>query len=232
LSLENRFVVAAQGRPAAAVLVGERATAAERRAAEEFERYVREISGTALAIRRVVAGEPLPPGDAVLIGRAETHSVVADLVGNGLVALSSTDPGLDGYVMSPVQVDDGQYLVLGGSADRSALYAVYDFLQRFAGVGYFEDGDYVPPARAVSMPWYEVRERPRFPVRQILQGCAVGYTTKWWGLEDWRREVDWAVKKRYNVVCLAMGHEAVWKDVYRAFGVDAGTGDALGDQHG
>jgi alpha-N-acetylglucosaminidase len=205
---ETRIVI--NGTPTAAIVLGRHATPIERHAADELVKYVKAMSGATLPIRegerpKAQSGEKT----ALLIGRAETNPLIADLVRQGQVRLSADYPGLDGFIIKTIGsagASPSHSVVIGGSADRATLYAVYHLLERFCGVGFFWDGDYVPKKKTISLPLCDIAERPLFRIRQYLQGCAFGYTTAYWEWEDWKRELDWMAKRYQNTMMVDWGH--------------------------
>ena len=195
------------GIPRARIFLGERATEMEEYAARELQRYLREMSGAVLEIAacRSIEGEWTKARDrgdhAILIGRPQTHSKIKELCDNGLVNLSDTYPGSDGFVLQTVPdhtVDGRHCLVLGGSMDRATLYAVYHFLEHVCKCGFFEDGDYVPRKETIGIPALDRVERPCFPNRKNIQACALAYSMAHWEWEDWKKELDWMAKKKFN----------------------------------
>ena len=190
------------------VVIGERATSAERHAAEELARYVEAMSGARLPV--VLEREARNAPRRVLVGRPETNDLVAEHVAAGRVQLSAERPGLDGFVLKTLPRagagPESWDLVLGGSRDRATLYAVYDLLERVLDVGFFWDGEFVPKRSTLALPRLDVAERPRFPIRQHLQACAFGYTTYPWEWAEWKHEIDWMAKRRQNRMMLDWGH--------------------------
>jgi len=208
---EGETRIVAHGKPVAAIVLGDNATVIERHAAEELAKYVKAMSGATLPIVTGDGGRGTGrERTAILIGRAETNPLIADLVQQGHVKLSADDPGLDGFIIKTyaptLPRSHAPTLVLGGSMDRATLYAVYHFLERFCDVGFFWDGDYIPTRKTISLPPCDVVERPHFRIRQYLQGCALGYTTAYWEWEDWQRELDWMAKRYQNTMMVDWGH--------------------------
>ncbi|MCD6505010.1 alpha-N-acetylglucosaminidase C-terminal domain-containing protein [Candidatus Poribacteria bacterium] len=192
-----------EGEPKAVIILGERPTWLERHAAEELVRYIQAISGASLPIVscdkwRGIGREQT----AILIGRPETHTLVAQFAEEGRVKLSADYPGLDGFIIKILP----QTLVLGGSTDPGTLYAVYYLLENFCHVGFFQDGEHIPQRSTITLGEIDVAERPYFEIRQYLQTCAFGYTTSYWEWEDWKRELDWMAKRYLNTMMVDWGH--------------------------
>ena len=125
---------------------------------------------------------------------------------------SVSKEGHDAYA---VKEKDGR-LVFTGSNDRSLLYAVYDFLER-KGCRWFWDGDKLPPKGMVDIAGTDIREESRFEYRGIRYFAHRGLTRfqcEHWGLEDWKREIDWCVKNRLNVMMLRIGMDDAWQKAF------------------
>jgi alpha-N-acetylglucosaminidase len=205
----------AQGAPADIVL-GPQATFIEKHAAEELTSYIKQITGAQM---RTLTDLKDAGKAVVLIGRAETNPVVAHLINAGKVTLSADEPGLDGFVIKTVDDSGRSYLVLGGSQDRGTLYAVYDLLERFCHVGFFWDCERVPQAEALEFDTIDISSRPYFEIRQNFQGCAQAYSAWYWGRKDWKQEVDWMCKKKFNTMFVYLGREVAKAEGFKAMGV-------------
>ena len=46
------------------------------------------------------------------------------------------------------------------------------------------------------------------------------YTSYWWGPEEWKQEVDWAAKHKFNLLSSNFDFTATWRKVWKRFGVD------------
>jgi len=182
--------------PRATIVLGRDATWIERHAADELKRYLRALSGADVPI---TARSP-SKGTIVAIGRTETNPVVAGAVRRGLVRLSSEFPGHDGFIVEAAKLDGREVLILGGSQDRGALYAVYWFLEEVLGVGFFRDGERIPDMPTVEVTDLRIAERPHFADREDGNGCIFTYSCSGWTFDDWRHELDWKAKRRANII--------------------------------
>ena len=52
-----------------------------------------------------------------------------------------------------------------------------------------------------------------------LNFCTTGYTSPYWGWEEWEREVDWMALHGVTTPLTAVGHEAVLRDAYTKLGL-------------
>jgi len=186
----------------------------EQHAAEEFVKYVGKITGAAPRIEPTGLWVLEEGRTQVVVGRSR---VTDALVGKGLLQIPA-DLGEDGFVVKSVREGDRDWLVLVGGSPRGTLYAVYHYLEAFCRVGFFADGEQIPRLEAIPTRGIDVVERPRWPVRQYMMDCE--YTSYWWGPEEWRREVDWAAKHKFNVLSSNLDFTATWRSVWKRFGVD------------
>ncbi len=190
------MILAHQGQGQAVIFVGPKSTWLERHAADELKHYLQAISGAELP----VTDRWSDASAVVAIGRPETNPLIADACRRGLVRLSEDFPGLDGFLIETLKLDNRDVLILGGSQDRSALYAVYSLLEGVLGVGFFRDGEQIPDMPTIELPDIKIAERPRFSDRQEGNGCIYRYSTFYWTWEDWKRELDWRAKRRVNMI--------------------------------
>ncbi len=152
------------------IVVSAQAPPAERRAAEELQRYVREISGAELPIRddsRAVRG-PL-----VLIGRSRALARIAP-------SLPPRRLGPEGFVIET----RGPHLVIAGGGQRGTMYGVYEFLERLGVRWFTADVTRVPRLRSIPLGNLRVRQEPAFEYREPF------FTEAF--------DRDWAARNRAN----------------------------------
>jgi hypothetical protein len=180
----------------AVIAISPGADAVDQHAAEELSKFVEDMTGTGLAI--VGADAPGAATNLILIGRQETNTLIADLVTAVKVDLSASSPGGDGFIVKTVDHNSLHYLVLGGSRGRGNLYAVYDFLEKECGVGFFWDGDQAPAKSTLFFSSIDRTEIPALVRRNYWNPTAWTYTTKYWSTSDWNNEFDWMCKRKLN----------------------------------
>ena len=165
-----------------------------------------------------VSPENAPPsGDVVLIGSDAVHPIVHELIKRGVLETLDLQYGTDGYRLLSVDVPPVRYLIVAGGSGRSTLYAVYDFFRRYAGAEYFWDGDVIPQHPDLGIGNVDVTEAPHFEYRGLRYFAHRGlhrFQAEHWDLEDWKREIDWLLKKRFNVFMLRTGYDDLFQ---RAF---------------
>ena len=186
----------------------------EQHAAGEFAKYVGKITGAAPRIEPTGICTLKDNRAQVAIGRSPASD---RLVEKGLLQIPG-DLGEDGFVIQSVEDGPVNYLVLVGGSPRGTLYAVYHYLEAFCRVGFFADGEHIPQLGEIPVRGIDLVERARWPVRQYMMDCE--YTSYWWGAEEWKQEVDWAAKHRFNVLSSNFDFTATWRKVWKRFGVD------------
>jgi hypothetical protein len=115
------------------------------------------------------------------------------------------------------------FLFLVGDTLVGASHAVYSFLEKEVGIGFFIDGDQVPQLDGVRLNGIDRIETPAVSIR----GLFFHYIWKhphancWrlWSWEGWRNSIDWMRRKRFNT--LPLFHDEggyLWGDViFKAF---------------
>jgi hypothetical protein len=116
----------------------------------------------------------------------------------------------DGFVVAGDESDTAPLVALAGRWPIGTLYAVYEYLERACGVGFFQDGEHVPKLARFPVENIAFVEQPRFDNRLHLAWNAhraiKKYHSFWWTLDEWKREFDWMVKRRMNMLRLDMGY--------------------------
>ncbi len=114
-------------------------------------------------------------------------------------------------------VSEGEGVRFVGANERAVLFAVYDFLSRRGGCKWFWDGDIVPRKEKIDCAGLDVREKSQFEYRGLRYFAHRGLTrfqAEHWGLEDWKREIDWCVKNRLNLMMPRIGMDDTWQKAY------------------
>ena len=121
--------------------------------------------------------------------------------------------GRDAYAIKSGTTD----VTITGSNLRSVWYGLYDLLERRGGCHWFWDGDVVPKKDSIDLSNLDVREEAHFEYRAIRYFAHRGLTrfqAEHWGLDDWKKEIDWLLKRRLNTFMLRIGQDDVFQ---RAF---------------
>ena len=170
-------------------------------AAEELASYVERMTSATV---RVVGETPRAiPGQSGV-----THAgleVVLVLTLDGRETLQALPGGdnpdrlRDGFV---IQSEGPDHLRIAAAEPIGLLYGVYEYLERYCGVGFFWDGDRVPKRSALPTEGIKDAQLPRWPLRHFsFSSC--------WGLDKWhhqfrtmaerKRLLDWMAKRRLNL---------------------------------
>ena len=144
----------------------------------------------------------------LITGRAPAEGLVSFAVDPSI-----SKGGNDAYAI--VSGENGARIT--GSNLRSVLYGVYDLLERRGGCHWFWDGDIVPKKDSIDLSGLDVHEESRFQYRAIRYFAHRGLTrfqAEHWNLEDWKREIDWCVKRRVNCIMPRIGMDDTWQKAY------------------
>lgn len=148
-------VLAERGNPPACTIVTRAdASACERYAAQELQRFLKRQTNVELPL--ATDAEPLP-GHAILLGATRYSAGILGAT-NAVAAL-----GDEGFRLKAVPP---HVLVLGGSG-RGPLYGVYELLERFGGCAWYSlRFEVVPELKAFSVPAdLDETQRPTFELR-------------------------------------------------------------------
>ncbi|MBO7721683.1 MAG: C69 family dipeptidase [Kiritimatiellae bacterium] len=175
-------------------------------------------------------GDPavkLPPGagKAVRIAADEFASLWRRVTGRALPTNGVSAAAAEFAVDASLDAAHDEYRILStadgvrftGANGRAVIYAVYDFFERRAGCRWFWDGDRVPRRETVPLDGLDVREKARFEYRGLRYFAHRGLTrfqAEHWGPEEWKREIDWCMKRRLNVIMPRIGMDDTWQKAF------------------
>ncbi len=177
----------------------------ERFAADELQKYIRQISGAVLPIVVV------PTSHSIFIGESLAKT-------NG-IPMGSNVLGLDGYVIKSV----GDSLVVAGREERGTLYAVYSFLEQIGCRWYapnFEfygkwGGQYVPKMSSITLPALNIIRKPDYKYRK--EYVEEGWTHT---VAADKKLISWMAKVGMNTLVYPLNYDGenrvVWDRVRRS----------------
>ena len=187
-------------------------------AGEEFADLWEKVTGRRPALRRAEIDQKVPPaGDVVLIGSDAVNPLVHQLIHDAVLDGLDLQYGGDNYRMLAVPHQGRELVILAGGSGRSTIYAVYDFFRRQAGAEYFWDGDRIPRRDTIELAGLDVLQKPHFGYRGLRYFAHRGlhrFQAEHWDLDDWKREIDWLLKERFNLFMLRTGIDDLFQ---RAF---------------
>lgn len=153
----------------------------------------------------------------VIIGSDAVNDFLMNEIIDGSVKSPNIRYGTDDYCIYSYKKSDRSVLVLASGRCRSTIYAVYDYFERFCNCNYFWDGDVIPHRSEIPLEDISITEQPRFDYRGLRYFAHRGlkrFQAEMWSFDDWKREIDWILKKRLNFFMLRIGMDDVWQ---RAF---------------
>ena len=148
---ENTVIID-QGRSDYSIFSGKSATAAEKNAAKELQRYLEAATGVNLPITEKYTGTK-----QLLVGASPEAAALLPKV-----QFSQLKP--DEILITPI----GNSLTLAGDFPRGTLYAVYTFLENQLGIRFWTPSEeFIPQSSRLKMPDNELRYAPRIAIRAI-----------------------------------------------------------------
>jgi hypothetical protein len=161
------ITLAEKGQAKAVIVLAPEASAPEKNAASELAKYLKEVTGAEFAIVKPAeaGGKPV-----IAVGPGAAKAIAPDL---DLAKVGDNGLGDDGIMLKTV----GQNLVLTGAegSKRGTLYAVYEFLEREAGVRWWTpDAETVPGKPTLAAGPLDTRYKPPFLYRETFFARVMG----------------------------------------------------------
>lgn len=185
-------------------------------AADIFVSLWEQITGS--RIKAITDARQMPTEtNIIILGSDTANSMAHQMIEEKVIDGFDIHYGSDDYQLLSAEKNNHDVLFIAGDCGRSTIYAVYDFFQRRAGVRYFWDRDRISKLENIDITRINIVERPRFEYRGIRYFAHRGlhrFQAEHWNLEDWKREIDWLMKKRLNLFMLRIGLDDLFQ---RAF---------------
>lgn len=182
-------------------------------AAQELQKYWEQITGKRLEI----TCEANAQDNFLVIGSDSVNHFVRELIERKVIVDFPLKTASDDFRLLSVQDGNRQHLILAGGRGRSTLYAVYAFLENRAGCRWFWDGDLVPKLESIDFSALDIHESPRFDYRgqrYFAHRSLHRFQAEHWSLEDWKKEIDWLLKKKLNLFMLRIGMDDLFQKAF------------------
>jgi alpha-N-acetylglucosaminidase len=201
------------------IIVYNSSNSAETAAAQELQSFLARITKVQ---PRVVAetspGDMGPATTRFLVGRTAS---IEELVTSGKLQ-DPAKKNAEAYVVQSVISGGKPHLVFLGGTGIATLYAVYHYLEKVCGCGFYWDGDHVPHREILPVEGVSISAQPYFRERMCMNLTLYWYSAPWWEWEDWKGYIDWALKARFNILSLwdTPGEDVAWKRAWKRLGVE------------
>ena len=182
-------------------------------AAEEFASFWKKVTGKKLSVTAKDDGK----SDLVVLGSDAVNSFSHTRIIEKVISQFEIRSNTDDYQLVSAEQNGRKYLFIAGGRPRALMYGVYHFFEYAAGCSYFWDGDVVPEVKDLDIDCIDILERPRFEyrgLRYFAHRSLNRFQAEHWGLEEWKHEIAWMLKKRLNVFMLRIGLDDLFQ---RAF---------------
>jgi hypothetical protein len=202
----GNFAIVQSNRPSCSVIVPENLSIQEKFAVEELNYFVEKFTGVRLEERQ--DSEPLPVGNAILIGTSDDNRYIGELYDRGLAISWEKDSTEDEFIVKVVRDRGRDFLMIVAGQSRGVIYGVYDLVEKMiesiAQLNLVDLDFHVNPIPSLVVGTPNVGPcKPFYPVR-----CALS-----------REDPTWMSRHRINV----SGAEGVWSGT----GIDDGLGTAF-----
>ena len=178
------------------IYVGTEASALERFAASELQRYCYAVDGKLLAINNAMGMQPSATG--FVIGTSDTLPRVGEDWPFGL-----DEPSSEGYILHTISDGGRKLIVIAAPSPVGVQNGVYGLLERL-GFGFYLGGDTLPAKlpsfTGVVSEGIHVSQSPAFSVRGSLPWYNFFNSPTAWELPDHKAFVDQLAKMRCNFV--------------------------------
>lgn len=183
-------------------------------AGEEFVKYFSAMTD----YTPTMATEDDGVSDLVVIGSSAVNKFYAEHRLGGKLPKLAIRATTDDFAVKTCTYENRNVLLLQGGLGRSTLYAVYAYFNH-SGCAWFWDGDVVPK-KSMDELWgkdIDILEKSRFQYRGLRyfahRGCK-RFQAEMWGFEDWKKEIDYLVKRKLNLFMLRIGQDDLFQKAF------------------
>jgi len=144
-------VLVSGGKTDYSIALSRQASPSERRGAQEFQRFVEEMSGARLPIVTETEGR----GNLVLIGRSAALDRLK-------LRIPFEKLGPEGFALKTA----GRHLVIAGGRQRGTMYGVYTLLEKLGCRWFAPDASRIPRMATIAIEGLDEIQKPAFEYRE------------------------------------------------------------------
>ncbi len=182
-------------------------------AANEFASLWQRVTGKKLAVTVCDDGR----SDLIVLGSDALNAFAHGKIVGKEIAQFGIRADSDDFQLLSLAEGGRTVLFIAAGRPRALLYGVYHFFELRADCRYFWDGDRIPKARTIDISKLDVLESPRFEyrgLRYFAHRSLHRFQAEHWDFEDWKKEIDWMLKKRFNLFMLRIGLDDLFQKAF------------------
>lgn len=172
-----------------AIYTGTKATVMEDYAARELQRYIFQLTGALLPLKKSASGS-VPEG--FVMGTASSNTLIA----KDFTAAQLKDCGDEGYILHKKE----KTIRIAALSEKGCLYGVYGLLEDYYKVGFYLGGDVLPQKKKFFLPEVNETKKPSVRIRGFLPWTNFPQSATVYNWADWKFIIDQAAKMRMNFI--------------------------------
>lgn len=182
-------------------------------AVNEFSNLYIKVTGKQIDIDFQDDGQ----SDYIVIGGEEVNSFTFNYILNKHISGFDVACGTDEFHIVSSSADNRNYLFFIGGSGRSTIYSVYHYFEKVMNCRYFWDGDIIPESDEINIIDIDIKEEPHFEyrgLRYFAHRSLHRFQAEHWDYEDWKKEIDWLMKKKLNLFMLRIGNDDIFQKAF------------------
>ena len=108
---------------------------------------------------------------------------------------------------------EGDKILISGTNGVSTASGFYWYIKNYCNVQVSINANTTPLPEKLPKLLTSVRKTTPFNYRNFFNYCTFGYTTPWWGWDQWELLIDWMAMNGINMPLATTGQEAVWQEL-------------------
>ncbi|MFA6931190.1 MAG: alpha-N-acetylglucosaminidase TIM-barrel domain-containing protein [Lentisphaeria bacterium] len=182
-------------------------------AGNEFAALWQRVTGKKLSLTTSDDGK----SDLIVLGSDAMNSFAHGKIVEKQIEQFGIRADSDDFQLVSLPDQGRNLLFIAAGRPRALLYGVYHFFETRAGCHYFWDGDRIPKAGTIDITGLNILEKPHFEyrgLRYFAHRSLHRFQAEHWDFEDWKKEIDWILKKRFNLFMLRIGLDDLFQKAF------------------
>ena len=121
---------------------------------------------------------------------------------------------------------NGKHILIKGTSANTICAGYNFYLKKFCNSRYTWRGENLNIPDQPPLKFDKIRRATVHKYRLCFNYCTFGYSTAFWGWDQWEKMIDWMAMNGINMPLAITGQEVIWQRVFEKYGL---TKDELKD---
>ncbi len=114
---------------------------------------------------------------------------------------------------------NGKKVIIKGTSGNTICAGYNYYLKNFCNSRYTWRGENLKLPEKLPLDFEKIKKVTPHKYRFMFNYCTFGYSTAFWGWEEWEKMIDWMALNGINMPLAITGQEIIWQRVFEKYGI-------------